>query len=388
MTLNLDKSHWKRVAFGDVVRNVNESVRDLEAAGIDRVIAMQHMDPGELKISRWGSTQDGTTFRRRVRPGQTLFGKRRAYQRKVAYAEFDAICSGDIYTFEADETQLRGDLLPFLVQSDGFFEHALGTSAGSLSPRTNWRDLKDFELDLPPLDEQKRIADLLWAVEAARQSARNVASGLASVMNAVFESAAAKAEPTQLSSWVERIDAGRSPRAATEPAKDDELGVLKVSAVGRDIFVPEENKRLLDAADFCPSDTARRGDVLVTRANAVVDNVARPCIVHRDFPNLMLSDKTLRLVPRPHYPGRVLLAALNASAYRAYVREAVSGTEAKNISQVKILAGPVPDLDVADVARVAGTLLQLDAAAAHANTETDSLAALQRSLLAQVFGGN
>lgn len=170
MSLNLDKSHWKRVAFGDVVRNVNETVRDLEAAGIDRIVAMEHMDPGELKISRWGSSEDGTTFTRRVKPGQTLFGKRRAYQRKVAYAEFDAICSGDIYTFEADETQLLGELLPFLVQSNGFFEHALGTSAGSLSPRTNWRDLKDFEFDLPPLDEQKRLADLLWAVEHHRRA--------------------------------------------------------------------------------------------------------------------------------------------------------------------------------------------------------------------------
>ncbi|MGB3055784.1 MAG: hypothetical protein WBB52_13125, partial [Acidimicrobiales bacterium] len=81
MTLNLDKSAWKSVAFGDVVNNVNATVRDLDAAGIDRVIAMEHMDPGELKVSRWGSTEDGTTFTRRVKPGQTLFGKRRAYQR-------------------------------------------------------------------------------------------------------------------------------------------------------------------------------------------------------------------------------------------------------------------------------------------------------------------
>ena len=168
MRLNLDKSHWKRVAFGDVVRNVNETVRDLEAAGIDRVIAMEHMDPGELKISRWGSTEDGTTFTRRVNPGCTLFGKRRAYQRKVAYAEFDAICSGDIYTFEADETQLRGELLPFLVQSDGFLEYALGTSAGSLSPRTNWRDLANFAFNLPPREEQDRIARLLWTLERHR----------------------------------------------------------------------------------------------------------------------------------------------------------------------------------------------------------------------------
>lgn len=170
MSLNLDKSTWKRVTFGDVVRNANESVRNLDEAGIDRIIAMEHLDPGELKISRWGSTENGTTFTRRVKPGQTLFGKRRAYQRKVAYAEFDAICSGDIYTFEADEAQMLGEFLPFLVQSNEFFDHALGTSAGSLSPRTNWRDLADFAFDLPPLDEQKRIADLLWAIELHRRA--------------------------------------------------------------------------------------------------------------------------------------------------------------------------------------------------------------------------
>lgn len=165
MSLNLDKSAWRRVAFGDVVRNVNETVKDAEGAGIDRVIAMEHLDPGELKIDRWGSVADGTTFTRKAKPGQTLFGKRRAYQRKVAYAEFEAICSGDIYTFEADDAHMLGELLPFLVQSNRFFDHALGTSAGSLSPRTNWRDLANFEFDLPPLDEQKRIADLLWATE-------------------------------------------------------------------------------------------------------------------------------------------------------------------------------------------------------------------------------
>lgn len=388
MSLNLDKSHWKRVAFGDVVRNVNETVRDLEAAGIKRVIAMEHMDPGELNVSRWGSTEDGTTFTRRVKPGRTLFGKRRAYQRKVAYAEFDAICSGDIYTFEADETQLRGELLPFLVQSNGFFEHALGTSAGSLSPRTNWRDLKDFKFDLPPFEEQKRIADLLWAIERHRYALGKQAAELATIATETFESVAAPSEVTRLHAWVERIDAGRSPRAATEPAEDGKLGVLKVSAVGRDLFVPEENKRLLDAADFRPGDTVRAGDVLVTRANAVVDNVARPCLVDRDFPNLMLSDKTLRLVARKGYPGRLLLAALRSPAYRSYVREVVNGTEAKNISQAKILAGPVPALATSEIVAITESLTSLDTASATLGSEADTLTAVKRSILADVFGGN
>ena len=180
MNFNLDKSTWERVAFGDVVRNVNETVKDAAAHSIDRVIAMEHMDPGELEIERWGDVAEGTTFTRRVRPGQTLFGKRRAYQRKVAFADFDAICSGDIYTFEADETRILGEFLPFVVQSDSFFDHALDTSAGSLSPRTNWRDLANFEFDLPPLDEQKRIAELLWAVERERHGTRDLLAAAAS----------------------------------------------------------------------------------------------------------------------------------------------------------------------------------------------------------------
>ncbi|WP_169739750.1 restriction endonuclease subunit S [Amycolatopsis taiwanensis] len=179
MSLNLDKTSWKRVAFGDVVKNLNVTVKDPEAAGINRVIAMEHLDPSEVSISRWGNGADGTTFTRRVKPGQTLFGKRRAYQRKAAYAEFDAIISGDILVFEADKNQLLPELLPFLVQSDGFYDHALGTSAGSLSPRTNWRDLSNYKFDLPPIDEQKRLADLLWAAERHRTHLTHLASTLA-----------------------------------------------------------------------------------------------------------------------------------------------------------------------------------------------------------------
>jgi len=94
-----------------------------------------------------------------------LFVKRRAYQRKVAVAEFDAVVSGDIYVLAPKGDRLLPELLPFLCLSERFFQHAVGTSAGSLSPRTNWNSLANFEFDLPPLDQQRRIAEILWAVD-------------------------------------------------------------------------------------------------------------------------------------------------------------------------------------------------------------------------------
>jgi len=162
------KPGWKMVKFGDVVKNANLVERDPAGAGIERIVGLEHLDPENLHIRRWNTPENGTSFTRKFVPGQTLFGKRRAYQRKVAFAEFEGICSGDILTFEPkDKKVLLPELLPFICQSDAFFDHALGTSAGSLSPRTSWKALKDFEFPLPPIKEQKRIAEILWAADEA-----------------------------------------------------------------------------------------------------------------------------------------------------------------------------------------------------------------------------
>lgn len=162
-----NRKNWSRVRFGDVVENVNETESDPAEAGLERFIGLEHLEPGSLHIREWGNVADGTTFTRRCRPGHVLFGKRRAYQRKVAVAEFDAVMSGDIYVLAPKGDLLLPELLPFLCLSERFFQHAVGTSAGSLSPRTNWSSLASFEFDLPPLDQQRRIAEILWAVDEA-----------------------------------------------------------------------------------------------------------------------------------------------------------------------------------------------------------------------------
>ncbi len=178
---------WRVVRFGDVVRNVDVNERNPREAGIERYVGLDHLDPESLHIKRWGLVEEGTTFTRKFTPGQVLFGKRRAYQRKAAVAAFDGICSGDILVFEPSNGELIPELLPFLVQSDGFFNHALGTSAGSLSPRTKWKDLAAYEFALPPRDEQRRIAEILWAADEAILKAKGVVQALGQYRSIFFE---------------------------------------------------------------------------------------------------------------------------------------------------------------------------------------------------------
>lgn len=171
MTAQSRRACWRRVKFGDVVRLSNARSQDPLADGFERYVGLEHLEPGDLRIRSWGNVADGVTFTSVFQPGQVLFGKRRAYQRKVAVADFAGVCSGDIYVLETKDAQiLLPELLPFICQTDAFFDHAVGTSAGSLSPRTNWTSLADFEFSLPPLDEQQRLVAILREIDAVAEA--------------------------------------------------------------------------------------------------------------------------------------------------------------------------------------------------------------------------
>lgn len=171
------KPGWTRVKFGDVVRLSKTRSSDPLKDGYERYIGLEHIEPEDLRIRRWGNVADGVTFTSVFKPGQVLFGKRRAYQRKVAVADFSGVCSGDIYVFESnDQKVLLPELLQFICQTEEFFQHAVGTSAGSLSPRTNWTSLRAFDFVLPPLELQRQFANALYASDQVRQELEDAAT--------------------------------------------------------------------------------------------------------------------------------------------------------------------------------------------------------------------
>lgn len=217
----ISKAGWTRVAFGDVVRLSKARVADPEAAGIERVVGLEHIEPGDLRIRRWGDVADGTTFTTLFKPGQVLFGKRRAYQRKVAVADFEGVCSGDIYVLEPANDRLMPELLPFLCQTDAFFDHAVGTSAGSLSPRTNWTSLASFEFMLPPIQEQARLVEVMSAGRSATEATATLLSRLrelrASVVLAVTGGDGSDGAELVRLGEVSNVVRGSTPRPAGDP---------------------------------------------------------------------------------------------------------------------------------------------------------------------------
>lgn len=383
MSLNLDKSGWERVSFGDIVHNANVTVKDPVAHGIDRVIAMEHLTPGELKIDHWGDTAKGTTFTRQVRPGQTLFGKRRAYQRKVAYAEFDAICSGDIYTFEADETLILGEFLPFIVQSEPFFDHALGTSAGSLSPRTNWRDLANFEFDLPPLDVQKRIADLLWAIERHRLHLDALANALRTAASSLIDDLRRSNYAFKHVKDVATVRNGQNYPKSLQDGRTGGVPFFKVA----DLDKPGNERFLTNPGGWVTADDVinlsaqilPKGTIVTARVGAAIKLERRRALA---VPGLV--DENHLVIQPFDVDSDYLLAVLSETAL------ARSGNDGVVPSLNQKIVGSVafPALPVALERRIGSAYRRLGDARDDIHTEQQTLRSLRWALLENVLGDN
>ena len=184
--LQLDKSDWKPVTFGDVVSEVRKSTKDPVADGIEHVVGLEHIEPECIHLRNWASIDEETTFTKTFEKGHVLFGRRRAYLKKAAQADFKGICSGDITVMEAKE-ELLPELLPFLVCNDKFFDYAVQHSAGGLSPRTKFKDLANYEFLLPPKDQQAKLAELLRSSDEAIKKGIETTEKTEDVLSAEIE---------------------------------------------------------------------------------------------------------------------------------------------------------------------------------------------------------
>jgi len=134
----------------------------------------KHMNTDDLRIRRWGLIGDGylgPAFNMRFSPGQVLYGSRRTYLRKVAVADFEGITANTTFVIETkDPKVLLPKLLPFIMQTESFHEHSIKQSKGSVNPYINFSDLTWYEFALPPLEEQRRIAEVLRAMEVQHEA--------------------------------------------------------------------------------------------------------------------------------------------------------------------------------------------------------------------------
>lgn len=172
-------NNYPQVCLGDIVNIVQERMVDRTKWNFDKYVAGEHIESGEVRIRKCGQIKGneeviGSAFHMHFKPGHVLYSTRRAYLRKAGIVDFEGICSNVTLVLKAKEKELLQTLLPFILQSEDFVQFAISHSIGSTNPFVKWTDLSKYKIRLPPISIQKKISEMLWAIEDNIEKTENL----------------------------------------------------------------------------------------------------------------------------------------------------------------------------------------------------------------------
>jgi len=376
------------VKFSSIITLSTTRTADPLASGIDRFVGLEHIEPENLHIRSWGLVADGTTFTNTFKRGQVLFGKRRAYQRKVAVADFDGVCSSDIYVFESkDPNVLLPELVPFILQSEGFYQYAVKTSAGSLSPRTNWTHLANYEFPLPSIEEQREIVNLLTTTNDYCDRLVEAENKLKVVFDSlVFDLLAHREtrEQVKLSEVCSRITVGIASSAA-HAYRETGIPLIRNTDINAG-YISREGMPFL-SSEFDEEYRTKR----VNTGDVVIARTGKPGICAVVPPDLDNAQTFTTLIARP-IPQRLnsdfLCWWLNSSHGQKFVSSRKAGGIQQNLNATLLQEMPIslPPLKEQEEI-VAKIKTALDSLEAIAKTKNDTMKLLSK-LREEKLSGN
>ena len=169
----------------------------------EHYIGLEHLDSDCLSVTRWGSDVAPKGEKLLMKKGDVLFGKRRAYQRKVGIAPFDGIFSAHGMVLRPNEEVIDKNFFPFFISSDQFMERAVRISVGGLSPTINWKDLREQEFEIPSLSEQKKLSAQLWAAYRLKESYKKLLTATDEMVKSQFIEMFGSHDTTPVGNYIE-----------------------------------------------------------------------------------------------------------------------------------------------------------------------------------------
>jgi restriction endonuclease S subunit len=323
------KPGWEIWRFDQMATNVNFRIDNPSESGMEHYVGLEHLDSDSLKIRRWGTPDDVEATKLIFKKGDIIFGRRRAYQRKLGVAQFDGICSAHAMVLRAKPDVVLPAFLPFFMQSDLFMNRAVEISVGSLSPTINWKTMAVQEFALPPINEQIRLVELLACADESLNSYSSALEAakvmLRAGLTSIFAAEGCSPENSEMSQaavrsgWilvsasdisVAPITKGATPAGATGVLNTG-TPFLKVYNLTFDGSLDFSVEPTFVTSDVHAKELARSkvqaGDVLM---NIVGPPLGKVSIVPADFPSANINQAIARFRVREDICPRYIAAYL------------------------------------------------------------------------------
>jgi type I restriction enzyme S subunit len=177
------------VKFADVAHRANTKE---DRFNTDKIyyVGGEHIESGELFVHGKGVIKGSTIgpmFYCGFTAGQILFVTRNPHLKKCGIVDFDGICSEKTLVIETkDRGVLLQEYLALIMQSNDFWDYCEENKSGGVNYFLNWSTLADYEFDLPPLAEQKVLAEKLWAAYRLKESYKKLLAATEEMVKSQF----------------------------------------------------------------------------------------------------------------------------------------------------------------------------------------------------------
>lgn len=175
----------KRYKIIDVAVEVSERENNPSTSGYERFVGLEHYISGEVKIVNYGSCDKLDSAMKVFRSGDILIARRNVYLKRASVVNFDGLTSGDSIVLRVEDEQIAR-LLPFVLNTDAFWDYADQHSDGTMSKRLSPKTLMQYEFDLPDEDQQRQLADTLWAAAETKASYQHLLTQTDELVRAQF----------------------------------------------------------------------------------------------------------------------------------------------------------------------------------------------------------
>lgn len=352
------------VKFGDLCREVKLTTKDPIADGYERYIGLEHLDSGSLKIKRWGLiADDNPSFTRVFKKGHILFGKRRPYLKKAAIAEFDGICSSDIIVMESTTENPSPNHLPFLVQSDFFWEWAIKTSSGSLSPRTKFKSLAELEIGEYCPSRVNGLAEIGYSIMEVEQRSMMLTKSINTLIDSLLNTELTRGN-TVLKPLSSIVDLQVGYAFKSKDFKSEGIALMRGANVG--VSTPDWGNGKMYLSESQSKDYREyllaEGDIIIAMDRPFTGSGFKVSRIGKaDTPSLLVQR-----VGRFHSFNGIskdyLWILLNSRFVKDYLQSQQKGMDIPHLSKAEILSCQVPVISEADqlsLSSSVSTLLEL-----------------------------
>jgi type I restriction enzyme S subunit len=366
-----------RLRFDQFAEMIAERIEDPSSSGLERYVGLEHLDPEAIDIKRWGAPADVTSTKFRFYPGDVIYGRRRAYQRKAGLADFDGLASAHALVLRAVVGVCDPAYLAYMLVSESFTRVAVEISVGSLSPTINWRDLRVQEFDLPSLDEQRRAVEVMRAVDREIEAASSVLSLSILAQSSLVTERVAMA-PTIALEEVALLDIGRTPPRdnAAYWTTDLERPFCTIADL-----TPGETRPTREGVTGLAETTGKAkrfaAGTLLMSFKLTIGRISLAAV------DLFPNEAIVAINPRPGVRKDYLELALASTAWEKLANSAVKG---KTLNKKSLARLPVPNLETAGQDDLLTAVAPLRAISTQAAATCASLRSLRTSLLQELIG--